>query len=136
MNFINDKALTESVVEKGTPNMPQEDNITCKPKLYERSEPFVSPVDGKEYVIVRWFDEEGKEHGARTCSDCKEPMCDGHVLDDGDEHYCTNCINKHYTAQERKDMYNADTLYYTQWNESELKEDFDLVYEDEEQQSQ
>jgi len=69
MNFINDKALTESVVEKGTPNIPHEDSITCKPKLYERSEPFVSPVDGKEYVIVRWFDEEGKEHGARICSD-------------------------------------------------------------------
>lgn len=27
-------------------------------------------------------------------------------------------------------MYNADTQYYIQWNESDLKEDFELVYED------
>lgn len=31
-------------------------------------------IDGVEYVIARWFDVEGKEHGPRTCSDCKDPM--------------------------------------------------------------
>ena len=68
-------------------------NTNCnKPSLYERSEPYVSPFDGTRGVIVRWFDKNGKEHGARTCSDCNEPMWDGHVINDGDEYYCTNCI--------------------------------------------
>ncbi len=118
------------VLYEFTNDIEQEDGITSKPKLYERSEPFVSPIDGTQGVIVRWFDKEGKEHAPRTCSDCEDPMWDGHVINDGVEYYCTDCIKKHYTKQEREDMYNADTQYYIQWEESDLKEDFDLVYED------
>lgn len=106
-------------------------NTNCnKPSLYERSEPYVSPFDGTRGVIVRWFDKNGKEHGARTCSDCNEPMWDGHVINDGDEYYCINCIKKHYTEQELEDMYNSDEQYYIQWDESDLLEDFELVYEE------
>lgn len=114
--FINDRNISEK------------ETTTFKPKLYESSEEFVSPIDGAKGVIVSWIDKEGKEHGPRTCSDCNEPMWEGHVFNDGDEYYCPNCINKHYTVQEREDMYKASMLYYTEWDETELMEDFELVY--------
>ncbi len=102
----------------------------CKPKLYESSEPYVSPIDGVKGVIAGWFDKDGKEYGPRTCSDCKDPMWDGHVINDGEKYYCTSCIYKHYTEQELEDMYNSEAQYYTQWDESELEDDFKLVYEE------
>lgn len=113
--FINDKELNETGLN------------TCKPKLYQMSEDHIGP-DGVKGVFINWIDKAGKEHGPRTCSDCKEPMWEGHVFNDGDEYYCLDCIDKHYTAQERADMYDEETLYYTEWDETELMEDFELVY--------
>lgn len=49
--------ITESEVESGTTYMLKKDWI--KPKLYEKSEPFVAN-DGTKGIIVRWFDEDGK----------------------------------------------------------------------------
>ncbi|MBG9730800.1 hypothetical protein ABD87_15000 [Lysinibacillus sphaericus] len=100
------------------------------PKLYEKSEYFILP-DGTKGVYIAWVDKDGKEHGVHTCSDCDDPMFSGHVINDGDEYYCTDCINKHYTSEQLAEMYEADEQYYTEWDESDLKEDFILVYEEE-----
>ncbi|MGE7843653.1 hypothetical protein ACQKNX_23090 [Lysinibacillus sp. NPDC093712] len=99
-----------------------------KPKLYEKSEIYNFP-DGTDGVIVYWVDKDGKEHGPRTCSDCDESMWTGHVINDGDEHCCVDCIHKRYTSKQLEEMYEDDTQYYTEWDESELMEDFQLVHE-------
>lgn len=58
-------------------------------------------------------------------------MWQGHVINDGDEYYCVTCINKHYTSEQLKEMYENEEQYYTEWDESGLKDDFELVYEEE-----
>ncbi|MGC7931431.1 hypothetical protein ACP3VS_22830 [Lysinibacillus sp. VIII_CA] len=110
MNFINNKELS-------------------KPKLYEKSEPFVAN-DGTEGVITWWEDESGKEVGPRTCSECECAMWQGHVINDGDEYYCVTCIYKHYTSEQLNEMYENNAQYYTEWEESDLMDDFELVYEE------
>ena len=105
----------------------------CKPKLYEKSECFTLS-NGTESVIISWIDKDGKEHGARTCSGCDGAMFAGHVINDGEKYYCMNCINEHYTSNQLEEMYENETQYYTEWDESELMEDFELVYEKEENQ--
>ncbi|WP_143815521.1 hypothetical protein [Lysinibacillus sphaericus] len=97
--------------------------------MYEKSEPFVAN-DGTEGVITWWEDESGKEVGPRTCSECECAMYQGHVINDGDEYYCVTCIYKHYTSEQLNEMYENDAQYYTEWEESDLMDDFELVYEE------
>lgn len=74
---------------------------------------------GEEYVDeVVIYDEKGYQRTemARFCSECGELMLDGYVVYDGEEYYCSDeCLHKHYTDEEWREMYESDDGYYTQF---------------------
>ena len=79
----------------------------------------VYDFEGEEYVDeVVIYDENGYQRTemARFCSECGELMIDGYVVYDGEEYYCSDeCLHKHYTDKEWREMYESDNGYYTQF---------------------
>ena len=57
---------------------------------------------------------------ARRCNDCKKGMNQGYVIEQGEQHYCSDeCLNKHISHTEYLELYdngNGDT-YWTDWEE-------------------
>lgn len=52
----------------------------------------------------------------RVCTDCGSVIQDGYVVYGGDEYYCEECREKHYSDEEWTRMYNEEyECYYTSW---------------------
>ena len=65
---------------------------------------------------------------ARKCNECSSGMDEGFVIENGEEHYCTNhCLNKHYSTDEWNKMAEGDDAdsYWTDWDDP-----FDIQYLD------
>jgi len=95
--------------------------MTERIKLYLKSEPAFNEKGVAVGVYQDWVTADGEIVSPRTCDNCKEGMYEGHVISlDIDEHLCSTCMEKKYTAQEREDMYNLGEQYYTLWDESDI----------------
>lgn len=61
----------------------------------------------------------------RKCDECWKAMTEGFCIDNGAEYYCTEeCLHKHYTPEEREEMYddgNSDS-YRTEREEDDEEE--------------
>lgn len=57
----------------------------------------------------------------RTCTECGAKMTQGYCVNGGEEYYCTDeCLHKHYTPEEREEMYgDGDTDSYRTEREEE-----------------
>ena len=55
----------------------------------------------------------------RICDECGEVMTEGYVIGGTLEYYCSDeCLHKHYTEEEWKEMYTDDgDNYWTSWEE-------------------
>lgn len=55
----------------------------------------------------------------RVCSECGKIMQEGYVIGGTLEYYCSDeCLHKHYTEEEWKEMYTDDgDNYWTSWEE-------------------
>ena len=59
----------------------------------------------------------------RICSECKNKMNRGYVIENGLEYYCSDdCLHKHYTEKEYLELYNngEGDSYYTEWESDEM----------------
>ena len=54
------------------------------------------------------------ERFARKCDECQCGTNEVYVVGDGEEYYCSDeCLHKHYTKKEWKQMYENDEAYWT-----------------------
>ena len=52
----------------------------------------------------------------RTCNICSEEMLSGYYVDDS--YYCSKaCLNKEYSDEEYNELYEADSAYWTTWED-------------------
>lgn len=64
------------------------------------------------------YDDIVKAFNVRRCSNCKQPMKQGYVIDNGVEYYCSDeCLHQHYTTKEFLDLYDDGDSYYTEWED-------------------
>jgi hypothetical protein len=103
----------------------------CKSKAFERSIDFVTR-DGEKACVWWVEDENGKHIGYKYCDDCGEALWSGHVVNDGDEHYCECCMKKRFTEEQMSEMYENDEQYYTEWDLCDIEDDYEVVKEGEE----
>lgn len=57
---------------------------------------------------------------ARKCDQCSEGMDYGYVINDGEEHYCSDeCLHQKYTVDEWAEMSDGDDTesYWTEWDD-------------------
>jgi len=62
---------------------------------------------------------EYEEEHTRTCSECKNKMTSGYITSDFD-YYCSDeCLHKHYTEEEWKELHEKyeDDFFWTSWDE-------------------
>ena len=67
----------------------------------------------------------------RICSECKNEMNKGYIIENGIEYYCSDdCLHKHYTEKEYLELYNngEGDSYYTEW-ESEEMSNYEILIE-------
>lgn len=58
----------------------------------------------------------------RVCDECRKPMIVGYVVDGSDTYCSDDCLHKHLTDEEFKELYNdgnGDT-YWTTWYEDSV----------------
>ena len=56
------------------------------------------------------------EPGYRICSECGQAFVEGYCVADGFAYYCDDdCLHKHYTDEEWRQMYEEDEGYWTTW---------------------
>lgn len=69
-------------------------------------------INKKKLILI-----EGEKF-ARQCSECKDGMDEGYVIQGGEEYYCSEkCLHKHYTKKDWKAIYNngeSDSMW-TDW---------------------
>lgn len=79
----------------------------------------VYEFEGEDYVDeVVIYDENGyrRTEMAHFCSECGELILEGYIVCDGEAYYCSDeCLHKHYTDEEWREMYESDDGYYTQF---------------------
>lgn len=61
---------------------------------------------------------------SRVCDECNKGMNQGYVINGGEAHYCSDdCLHKHYTAEEWKEMYSDEgDSYWTEWDSSNIED--------------
>lgn len=70
-------------------------------------------------MVIKAHEEE--EIGFRTCTQCKEKMVTGFIIETLEiQYYCTNeCMDKNLKGEEYNKMYQMDMAYWTDFSESD-----------------